>query len=183
MPTENSPSIGGLETRLLLWIHNSLPTNWVREMTLITDLGGIVVMVAVCLLGSVVLLKRKKIREAGLLATSFVLSTVVDVVVKLLVHRPRPQLWDHVREFSFSFPSGHSLRSVVIYGILAFLIGRHNPHLKLVTWMFYGVFVGLIGFSRLYLGVHWPSDVLASWIIAATMLWAALLWYGAKKSA
>ncbi len=94
----------------------------------------------------------------------------MNMGLKPLFARSRPDLWPTlITETSYSFPSGHALGSTVLYGMIAYLLGRHFPQYQ--RW-FYGaaiVLVTLISFSRLYLGVHWPSDVIAG--IGIGFLW------------
>ena len=93
-------------------------------------------------------------------------------VLKVLVERPRPALSDHiVFVHSWSYPSGHSLNSMAVLGLLTVLAIRERPGAPRRTLLaLLGAFlVVMVGFSRVYLGVHWPSDVLAGWLIG--VLW------------
>ena len=117
-------------------------------------------------------------RRFGLL--SFVLASVVSgtllsVALKNLFHRPRPQVVPHLTDIaSASFPSGHSMMSSIAYLTLAALLSRtvSDTKTKLYFFVVAVLLTGLIGFSRLYLGVHFPTDVLAGWCIGST--WAAI---------
>lgn len=96
-------------------------------------------------------------------------------VLKAIVERPRPALSDHVVfVHSWSYPSGHSLNSMAVLGLLTVLAVRERPgavRRTLLTLL--GAFlVAVVGFSRVYLGVHWPSDVLAGWLIG--LLWLTI---------
>ncbi|MFC4855192.1 phosphatase PAP2 family protein [Actinophytocola glycyrrhizae] len=93
-------------------------------------------------------------------------------VLKAIVERPRPALSDHVVfVHSWSYPSGHSLNSMAVLGLLTVLAVRERPGaVRRTALAALGVFlVVVVGFSRVYLGVHWPSDVLAGWLIG--LLW------------
>jgi membrane-associated phospholipid phosphatase len=93
-------------------------------------------------------------------------------VLKVLVERPRPELREHVVAVdSWSYPSGHSLNSMAVLGLLTVLAIRERPGAarRVLLGAVGGLLVLMVGFSRVYLGVHWPSDVLAGWLIGA--LW------------
>ncbi len=96
-------------------------------------------------------------------------------VLKAIVERPRPALSDHVVFVnSWSYPSGHSLNSMVVLGLLTVLAVRERPGaVRRTVLAALGAFlVVVVGFSRVYLGVHWPSDVLAGWLIG--VLWLTI---------
>ena len=77
---------------------------------------------------------------------------------------PRPQLWQQlIKETSFSYPSGHALGSMVIYGFIAYLLAFHYPKFAQIIYTFAAILIGAIGLSRLYLGVHWPTDIIAGY--------------------
>ena len=98
------------------------------------------------------------------------LSTwVIQDLVKRVVARPRPDLWPRlVATGSFSFPSGHALASATLYPLLAWDLTRTRPPTVRVAALAAAIGLSLfIGFGRLYLGVHWPTDVAAGWAIGA----------------
>jgi undecaprenyl-diphosphatase len=97
-------------------------------------------------------------------------GAVLSYVLKIVFNRPRPDLWPQlISETTFSYPSGHALGSMVLYGSLSYLLIRLYPRCSLV-WRLAGIFlIVAIGFSRLYLGVHWPTDIIAGYGIG--FLW------------
>ena len=102
-------------------------------------------------------------------------GTALSLVLKDLFHRPRPEVVPHLTDISSaSFPSGHSMMSSIAYLTLATLLSRSVPDWRTKFYFFAVAFVliGMIGFSRLYLGVHFPTDVLAGWCIGCT--WAVI---------
>lgn len=170
-----------LETRILLRVHQLLSDAWMPVMKLMTDLGSVIILGVICAVTVWSLVKHEQTKQAWIVAASFAVATVMGVAIKCAVDRPRPQLWEHTPEFGSSFPSGHTLRAVVIYGVLAYLIGARHPRLKSVVWLVWVVLVAMIGFSRLYLGVHWPSDVLASGLLGMIVLGIVLRWQVARS--
>ena len=117
-------------------------------------------------------------RRFGLLVfvlASVLTGTALSLVLKEWFHRPRPQVVPHLTDISSaSFPSGHSMMSSIAYLTLAALLARATPDRKTKLYFFVVAILltGLIGFSRLYLGVHFPTDVLAGWCIGCT--WAVI---------
>lgn len=108
--------------------------------------------------------------------------------MKHLVLRERPDVSLRlIEESGYSFPSGHSVTSVIFYGLLLYLIQKNckNEKLKTVLSCICGILAVTIGPSRIYLGVHWPTDVLTGWCIGGSMLLVAILiisWIRQKKA-
>ena len=109
------------------------------------------------------------------LAATFGGALFLELVLKLAFHRPRPvPFFDLPQPASFSFPSGHALFSFCFFvGVTGFLSPRLAWHAKFLMWAATVLLVGGIGFSRIYLGVHYPTDVLAGY--AAGIVWAVML--------
>jgi len=112
--------------------------------------------------------------EAWLVGATVGGGAVLSALAKLAFHRPRPLAQFALIKLpsSFSFPSGHALNSLLFFGVLAFVLVRLTKRLgwRLAILGAAAVAVLLTGLSRVYLGVHWPSDVVASWSLAAAML-------------
>ena len=105
------------------------------------------------------------------------IGILLSTLVKMGFDRPRPDLVPHGSYvYTASFPSGHSMMSAVVYLTLAVMLARVRPQWRIKIYVL-GVAVLvtlLVGFSRVYLGVHWPSDVLAGWSVGAA--WALTCW-------
>lgn len=105
-------------------------------------------------------------------------STILNQLLKFLFHRERPTLHRLIEESGYSFPSGHSMGAFALYGVLTFLLWRHIPtrvgRSMIITL---GVIMTItIGLSRIYLGVHYPSDVIGSYF--ASGFWLAInIWF------
>ena len=143
----------------------------------VTALGGVTVMVLVTVVGVLAFLMHRRRWHAAILAGTVLLADVSSEGLKMLYGRPRPDLVPHGSYvYSASFPSGHSTLSAATFLTLATLIASLEPN-RGTKIMVYALAMGLvlaIGFSRIYLGVHWPSDVLAGWSLGAA--WALAAW-------
>ncbi len=145
-----------------------------------TALGGVGVLAFLTAVVVVFLFMQGK-RHAALFVLGAVVSGVLlSSLLKAGFDRPRPDLVPHESiVYSASFPSGHSMMSAVTYLTLGALLARVQPNHRLKAFLL-GVAVlltVLVGVSRVYLGVHWPTDVLAGWTAGAA--WASLCWLGA----
>lgn len=123
---------------------------------------------------------RGERREALVWLAVGLTTLVLYLSLKPMIARPRPDLWRPrlVAETGFSFPSGHALASAAFYPLLAW------ASLRLRRGAFFVLAFGLplfVGFGRLYLGVHWPSDVLAGWALGAAQAAVALRWIRAQS--
>lgn len=141
---------------------------WLLEVVRdLTSLGGVLLrnLVAVGALAALLFLRLR--RETVLLASTIAGGWIVNTLVKLAVGRPRPLIVPHLTEAGGqSFPSGHSFNSAVVYIAMALAFAAMSP-CRAVRWTLIGVAVVLslaVAFSRVWLGVHFPSDVAAGWL-------------------
>ena len=140
----------------------------------ITHLSDTVTIVALCV-ALLILPTRKKYGLPVSLAALGGLAFYKPM--KHIFLRARPDAALHlVKQGGYSFPSGHSVTSVIFYGLLIYLLNRHckNEKLKKVLSAVCGFLALAIGPSRIYVGVHWPTDVLAGWCIGGAVLLAAI---------
>lgn len=167
---------------VLLWIGRSFPEWLDAPMRFVTALGYYWVILPL-LVGAVSVFYVQGLKlSAGLLFVATSGGVVLTTVLKAVFQRARPELFESGYTASFySFPSGHATVAVGFYGTLAFLIAYRLGGWKRWTVAISGiVLILLIGFSRLYLGVHYPTDVLAGylaaplWVISVGILYA--LW-------
>jgi undecaprenyl-diphosphatase len=143
----------------------------------VTALGGVTVMTLVAIVGVLAFLMHRRRWHAGILALTVLLADLSSESLKSLYGRPRPALVPHGSYvYSASFPSGHSTLSAATFLTLAMLIASLEPNrgTKIMVFVLALLLVLSIGFSRVYLGVHWPSDVLAGWCLGAA--WALAAW-------
>ena len=164
--------IGGLpwDAPLLQYWHARATPALNKLAVLLTIVGNTWPMVGTGLLVAVVLSARKQWQAAWIFALSVGGSMLLTQVIKRLVARPRPALWASIRpEHTFSFPSGHAMDTAAIAAALCFLCWRHRG--RWWVWVLAPLFALAVGWARVYLGVHNPSDVLAGW--AAAVGWVA----------
>jgi membrane-associated phospholipid phosphatase len=167
----------GIDQRLANWLHGRATDPLTDVFHVVTFLGNFVPLLAVTLVAVVFLWRRRERTEALFVALAFVGAEVLSNGMKLGFRRDRPFFADPLATAStFSFPSGHALVSLAVYGAVALVIARHlsSPAGRALVLVGAGVLVAAIGFSRLYLGVHFLSDVLAGF--AAGIAWLSLLY-------
>lgn len=151
------------------------PAWLVRAMVDFTSLGGVAVLTLVTLCAVGFLIASRKPALALFVLASVGGGAMVSSALKSLFLRPRPQLVEHlVPVNSASFPSGHAMNSAVVYLTLAALLARSMADWRIRAYLLFVsmVLVVLIGITRVYAGVHWPTDVLAGWAVGAS--WAIL---------
>ena len=108
---------------------------------------------------------------ASSLLAVFAASEILNWVIKHLVARARPNLFEEIATLhTYSFPSGHAMTGAAVYGMIGVVLAREHPRLQWTSAIAVPALVLLIGVSRIYLGVHWPTDVLAGWAAGMTLM-------------
>ena len=105
-------------------------------------------------------------------AVNLACVVVLNVVLKAIVQRPRPEGFRLVAESGYSFPSGHSMVAMAFFGLLIWMIWRHHKRdaMRVVWCAFFALVIAAVGVSRIYLGVHYASDVLAGFCVSLAWL-------------
>ena len=151
---------------------------WVQELARdVTSLGSFAVLGLVLLVAAGYLLAVRNWKYALFLLFSFLGGTAFNSLLKFVFARPRPDLFaPAVRVFTPSFPSDHAALSAVTYMILAAVLGKSKGvQLAPNYWMSVAsILTLLVGISRIYLGVHYPTDILAGWCVGSA--WAIFCW-------
>lgn len=145
-------------------------------MRVISGLGSAEVLLPVILLSLIIMVRRGARRHATLLAVTMTGALVLELTLKLAFRRPRPQTFFGIPPpDGYSFPSGHALVSLCFYTVLAWMVTDRLTARwsRVLVWIVAVVLIGLTGFSRIYLGMHYPSDVLGGY--AAALIWMASL--------
>ena len=152
---------------------------WLEEaMRDITGLGSFTILGFVLFATILYLALTGKGRTAVFVGFSVIGGTILSTGLKMLFDRPRPDVEAAARVFTASFPSGHATVSAVVYLTQGLLLAEATTDKRMkVYFIVLGVFVTLaVGISRVYLGVHFPTDVLAGWSLGAA--WALACWAG-----
>jgi undecaprenyl-diphosphatase len=164
-----------LDTRFAAWLHEHATDGWTTFFENVTRLGNVPVLAAVTAVAAIVLARKRLTSELELLLLAAVGAEILTVGLKLGFERERPFFPDPLAtESTYSFPSGHASVSLAVYGTIGFIAARYAA----TRWRQIGILAAaaalvlLIGFSRLYLGVHYLSDVIAGFSLG--LAWVAL---------
>ena len=164
-----------MDTRFANWLHEHATPGWTTFFENVTVLGNLPTLIVVVAVASAVLWRLRLIPELELLLLAAIGAEVITVGLKLGFQRQRPFFADPLaHESTFSFPSGHASVSLAVYGTLGFIVARHlrDRRAQFLALGAAGALILLIGFSRLYLGVHFLSDVIAGFSLG--IAWVSL---------
>lgn len=166
----------GFDVPILDWFHAHASPFLDGVFTTITNVGGIasVIILAGLIVAWLLYKHRKLTKNVWLIIFGLGGAAAANVVLKALFHRDRPSLWHQtVVETGFSFPSGHAMASAALATCLVVMAWPTKWRIPAI--LIAGVTVLAIGMSRLYLGVHYPSDIIAGW--CASVAWVLLVRY------
>lgn len=135
----------------------------------ITNLGGAIFLITLTI-SLFILIKNRKVGIS--IFSNLVIVTVLNQLLKNILQRPRPTEYRIIEETGYSFPSGHSMVSMAFYGYLIYLIYKYvkNKYIKWISIVLFSILICSIGVSRIYLGVHYTSDVLGGFCISISYL-------------
>ena len=155
-----------------LYVHGFASESLTTLMQFVTMLGSTLFLGFLCVSVFVIFILKNWKRAAVLLMTTAAGAVILNFALKVSFGRVRPvPFFDTPLPDSYSFPSGHALYAACFYGVLAWLVVARiqNKILRILIWLLAVSLVLLIGLSRIYLGVHYPSDVIAGF--AAAIVW------------
>lgn len=172
------------------WAQSFVSDQMNVTMMFITEIGFIYVIIPVGLIALYYFMYVKKhFWEGVMLLVSILGGDVIKAILKNILQRERPTFLRIVEETGYSFPSGHTMSVITFYGMLAYLLWINFPNNKGLRWtiaIVTPVIVLLVGFSRIYLGVHFPTDVVGglavggAWLITCIMALNAIRLYKSK---
>ena len=153
------------------WVYSIRNPALTEVLKVITYMGNWQTITLLCIV--LLLFRKTRLRYGVPVSAGAIFVTIFNRIIKLIFKRPRPEESLHlIEEGGYSFTSGHSITSMVVFGLLIYLVGKYVKNRKAaniltaalaVPWIF-------IGLSRIYMGVHFPSDVLAGWALGAAGL-------------
>ena len=147
---------------VLITLRDWLPSTWIPFFKTVTLTGAFAFLAPMTAAIAAVLYLRDYKREAVQIALSMATSGLVIYLAKAVVNRERPNLWDTQWYWGSSFPSGHTLGAAVFATACWLTVSRVSPRNATLAGLVLGIWLGLVGLSRLVLGVHWPTDVIAA---------------------
>jgi len=156
----------GMDRRILLTIHQHATPflDWLAVHT--TDIGSPLVAIAIALCIGFYLAYKREVIRFFIIGGSMMGSAGLVSIIKSLIERPRPQLWHHLlSEKGFSFISGHATMSMTLAAAIVAILWRTKWRWPAIIGG--TVYASWVGFSRLYLGVHYPTDILGGWVVAS----------------
>jgi membrane-associated phospholipid phosphatase len=164
---------GGLwwDVAIMMTIHQTAQTNLDRLAATLTNFGTSWGVFPGCIVISLALLRVRRWRSVTYFLLTVAGGGLINRIAKLLLHRVRPSLWEYTPVPDFSFPSGHAMSSMLFVAALVVLMWGSRWCWAVVAAG--SLFVVAIGWTRLYLGVHYPSDIVAGWMMA--IAWAGLV--------
>jgi undecaprenyl-diphosphatase len=162
-----------------LWLHNFDSPVTDVAMRVFTFLGSSPAVICVVVLVAAWAVRRHARALAGVLVAVASVAEGLNLLLKVLFQRPRPDLFiEVVAPESYSFPSGHAMVAAAAYGVTAVVIARLRPRLRVPLYIVTPIYVLFIGLSRIFLGVHWATDVLAGLAAGGLVLVAGVLALG-----
>jgi undecaprenyl-diphosphatase len=171
------PRLEAIDRGILEGIHAHDTPSLTKLAKTLSFIGSPLTLIPVILAASAILWMRGLKRDSLLVLLSMGGGGLLDTVLKLHYRRVRPDVpWVFVHERSFSFPSGHSVMAVVLYGVLTYLLMQYERKIWERVGLMLGsvVLIAGIGLSRIYLGVHYPSDVLAGYVVGTVWVMAVM---------
>ena len=169
--------LGTIDLNVATWLHAHATPARTALMFFTSDLGAPLTVLAMASVTAIFLLWKRQRYQLLLLLLAVPGGALLNVIVKQLIHRDRPIFDDPIQTLtSYSFPSGHAMGSTVFYGTLAAIVvwRVRDGRVHALAIGAAGLLIGLICFSRIYLGVHYLSDVTAGFLAGVVWLGASL---------
>jgi undecaprenyl-diphosphatase len=175
-PVNVGPLAFGPDRSVWTWTVENRTEAWTRAMKMVTTLGDTVTLTIVAVLATAAFCVLRQPRLAVLVGAGSLIGYGLMVGLKHLIGRDRPPSGDRLLQIeTFSMPSGHAMMSTVVYGLMAVAGYQGTRWVRTHRWVLAAapILAVAIGWSRVYLGVHWMTDVIAGWVIGVLYVAAA----------
>jgi undecaprenyl-diphosphatase len=167
---ENEPIAA--DTSILQWMHSHATPALDVFFLVVTTIGNVEILLPITLIIVGYLLYKKQRLNALIILFSVGGAAMANLILKLLFHRDRPSFWHSlIVETGYSFPSGHAMLSSAL--VLAIILITWRTRWRWVIVSLGVIFIALIGLSRIYLGVHYPTDIIAGWSVS--FVWVCIV--------
>ncbi len=156
---------------------------WTGFFKILTHLGSFYTLAVLALIGVILIwFVMKNKRLSVFYAGTFAIVCIANFVIKQVIRRVRPEHLMIIEESGFSFPSGHSMMTFAFFALLIHFVWKfvRNKPLKITLISVFSVIIALIGFSRIYLGVHYLTDVIAGFLISYVIVAICIIVYNTK---
>ena len=172
------PALSQLDLQIVVWMSQQRSSALNIISSTLSTVGGMLFVLFLTIIWCLYQVWYKKYQHVVFIALGLVGSIAIVWLLKYLVSRPRPpEMYHLVESYGASFPSAHSMYAATL-GCLAIYLSRKHPQHRII-WFCAVLWLVIMGLSRVYLGVHFPSDVLAGWSIS--FIWISLLYLGYAK--
>lgn len=162
----NSPIL--FDEGIMEYIHKSITEFGEVFMGLVTNLGSVLPVTIMTIVISLYFIKKKDYNKLIFILLASLGTSGLNQLLKHFFVRTRPEMYFLIKETGYSFPSGHSMVSMAFYTSIFYLLSERYREYKGVFLALNFILVSLIGISRIYLGVHWPTDVLVGYFLGYT---------------
>lgn len=171
-----SNSFVNIDNTLIKTTFDQLNPDLTRKMVFISAFGSSIFIFTASILFTLYLYAKKK-ADAFLFMSIVYSAVILNIALKFLYSRPRPEMNPLVIENSYSYPSFHAMISLIFYAAVAYFTYKEtkNKTLTIIVSLVFGFLIFMIGYSRVYLGVHYPSDVIAGYIAGFIWLLVVIL--------
>lgn len=168
------------DSTIISWVQGLEAPLLTTIMKFFTIIGsGMPIVIITVIIMAILYLFLGHRRELLFLFWVMIGTSLINKLLKLVFQRTRPTLHRIAEASGYSFPSGHSVAAFALYGALAFLIWKHVPTAigRILIIILSSLFIAIIGISRIYLGVHYPSDVIGGYLMSACCLTVSIWLY------
>lgn len=165
------------DTTITNFIHRNISGEIHKILEVITFVGGVKFLPLFVLFICLVLVLKRKRNCAELLLFNSLLSTIAYIVLKNIIQRPRPSIFLFITETGYSFPSGHATNNMAFYGMLIYLSSKtiKDKKVKIFTITLLSLWIVIMGITRIYFNVHYPSDVIAGYVLGSICILISLI--------